>query len=318
MSDTFDEPYARLAEGVAALREGPGWKQWLAIANAMPNYSLNNQILLMMQMPEAQMVCGYRKWAEFGRNVKKGEKALRVLAPSTRKIDQENPTTGEAEKQTVITGFRMVPVFDVSQTEGDPLPTPPRPVLLEGQAPEGLWEHLAAQVQTAGFTLARVPQTDLPIPTANGVTAFLSREVLVRNDVSDAQAVKTLAHELGHVRLHDPTDASNLVQCRGTAEVEAESVAYLVSEHFGLDSSGYTFAYVASWASGLEDESLVEVAGRVRSTVKAIIDGSAATAEPPVTEPGLVVSLPEWEPVAFSSRPPATASPFPVTAGLSL
>ncbi|MCT1459369.1 ImmA/IrrE family metallo-endopeptidase [Aestuariimicrobium sp. p3-SID1156] len=150
---------------------------------------------------------------------------------------------GEPVKQAQIVATKLVSVFDVSQTSGEPIAEPPSPVLLEGEAPEGLWDRLAELVTARGYTLERGD-----CGGANGVTIYDTRTVRVRADVDDAQAVKTLAHELGHVLLHEPgaQDEARMF-CRGRFEVEAESVAYLVTHAHGLDSGQYTFSYVAGW-----------------------------------------------------------------------
>jgi DNA primase catalytic core len=189
-----------------------------------------------------------------------------------------------------------VHVFDVSQTSGQPLPERPVPTLLAGQAPQGLWDALAAQVQARGFELKRGD-----CGGANGLTHYLERTVTVRADVDDAQAVKTLAHELGHVLLHDPTGTATVTtpgmslaagdpvltpetvhtsagQCRGRLEVEAESVAYLVASAHGLDTGAYTFPYVAGWASevaGVEVDQVVRgTANRVLAAAKVVLAGT--------------------------------------------
>lgn len=304
MSDPLDDAYARLAEGVAALRAGPGWKAWLDIAAAMPNYSVNNQLLLMIQNPNARMVCGYKQWSSLGRNVTKGEKALRVLAPITRKADHVNKTTGEITSAVKVFGFRPVPVFDISQTEGPDLDDGPTPTLLEGEAPEGLWDYLAQQVVQANFTLHRTLDARSPC-SANGITNFRTKQVDVRYDVSDAQAVKTLAHELAHVRLHDPATADPDVISRGAIEVEAESVAYLVTSHYGLESSGYTFAYVAGWSRDIDDEGLVAAATRIRTAAQAIITFNDAAPTPAdLVPPGPEIGFVKPTPPPFNSSPP--------------
>lgn len=278
MSEQLDAAMQRLSEGVASLRASSGWKAWLDVAATMPNYSLNNQLLIVMQKPDATMVAGFNRWKELGRHVRKGQTSIRILAPCTRKVDvlnpdhtvKKDPATGKAITANQVVGFRAVPVFDVSQTDGDPIPEMPRPVLLEGQAPAGLWDALADQVREAGFELSRA-ENAMTLGGANGVTDYASRSVRIRADVSDAQAVKTLAHELGHVLLHDPDGASWKVQCRGEKEVEAESVAYLIAAHAGLDASEYTFGYVAGWATSTDDNVLVKVADRIRSTAITVI-----------------------------------------------
>ncbi len=308
--ELLSEAMERLAEGVDTLRTGDGWRAWLDMANNMPSYSANNQLLLMIQKPDATMVAGFRQWRALGRNVIKGETALRVLAPmvARAKVDHADNKAAAAEatgatppepedkdakgdrRKVGIRGYKAVPVFDVSQTEGEPLPEPPRAVLLEGQAPEGLWDALAAQVAAAGFTLQRVASAD-DIYGANGLTEFDARRVSVRSDVSDAQAVKTLAHELAHVRLHDPTAEGGVFICRGEGEVEAESVAYLVSAQSGLRTDDYSFAYVARWAETAKPDVLSSTAERIRATARSILDTIDKPAADLVDEPAPATAL---------------------------
>jgi hypothetical protein len=140
--------------------------------------------------------------------------------------------------------------------------------LLDGEAPAGLWESLAGYITARGFRLERCA-TAAEINGANGVTDFGAETVTVRSDVSDAQAVKTLAHEAAHVLLHNPTDG--FWACREVGEVEAESVAFIVCGHHGMDSSGYTFGYVAGWA-GRDSEAVAKTARAVLGAARAIID----------------------------------------------
>lgn len=286
----LDLALARLREGVESLRSSGGWQSWLDFASRMPNYSMNNQLLILVQRPDASMVASYGTWKSMGRQVRKGETGLRILAPNTRRNAPQDPDVTVAGEDAqpdrsntparYVTGYRTVSVFDVSQTDGPPLPEPERAVLLHGQAPEGLWESLAQQVFDAGFVLSRVPDA-AAIAGANGVTDFGARTVKVRSDVSDAQAAKTLAHELGHVLLHDPdVDPTWQAPCRGAKEVEAESVAYVVTGHCGMDSSSYTFAYVASWADHAASDVLAGTAQRVRAAAHNIITALPTPAAP--------------------------------------
>jgi DNA primase len=239
--------------------------------------------------PDATQVAGYNLWQGLGRQMVKGEKGLAILVPVTRKIESdETDSATAAEPQGAeqvaadpgesaatarrVVGFRPVYVWDVSQTSGDPLPAPPTPQLLAGQAPQGLWDALAAQCTAAGFTVTRKPIAGDAGP--NGYTAYATHEVVVRSDVDDAQAVKTLAHELGHVLMHGPQGVTK--QCRGDREVEAESLAYLVAADHGLDTAEYTFAYVAGWAAqtGDVDAALRASGTRVLSTAHQVLDRS--------------------------------------------
>ena len=173
-----------------------------------------------------------------------------------------------------MTGWTTATVFSLSQTEGEPLPLPPRPVLLQGAAPPGLWDGLVTQLQGAGFDVVTVP-TRGDIGRANGVTNFTTRVVRVRTDMDEAAQVKTLAHELGHALLHDPartgTDPRDIH--RGVLEVEAESVAHLIGAAHGMDTSSYTLPYVATWAGGTDPAATVRAtAERVVRTARTILD----------------------------------------------
>ncbi|MGB8021806.1 MAG: ArdC-like ssDNA-binding domain-containing protein [Candidatus Nanopelagicales bacterium] len=290
--ERLEQLHQTLADGVAAIRDGQAWADWLATAAKFHRYSFGNQILIAAQNPQATMVAGYQAWAVMGRQVRKGEKALWVLAPVTRRPSQpgdDNPmdvedltgptttatgpeeATGQAGRgRGAVVGFRGVGVFDISQTDGPDLPTPPRPQLLAGQAPLGLWDALADAITARGYTVTRCASA-AEVGGANGITDYTTRTVTVRADVDDAMAWKTLLHEAGHVWLHNPLDpTAEGPACRGLIEVEAESVAYLVAAHHGLDTSGYTFAYIAGWA-GRDDHAVTATAGRVLSAARSLI-----------------------------------------------
>jgi len=205
---------------------------------------------------------GFRGWQSLGRQVRKGERGIAILAPCTYRpktaeraesaapAGPEPATTSgggvapDAGGNQQVRGFRVVHVFALHQTEGAPLPEV-APALLTGQAPAGLWDDLASQVTGYGYALERGDCCG-----ANGYTDPTRRVVRVRDDVDDAQAVKVLAHELGHLEAGHVADLPTYATCRGRCEVEAESVAYVVAAAHGLDASGYTFAYVAGWAGG--------------------------------------------------------------------
>ncbi len=246
---TLTRMQEQLADQVGRLATGEGWQTWLSFARSFHQYSFNNCLLIMAQNPQATLVAGYRAWQARGRQVRRGESGIRLFGPVTKrspKLDAagapEMGTDGKPLMATRIVGVRPLSVFDVAQTDGDLLPDRPAAALLTGQAPPGLWESLVAGVQAAGFSVSRGE-----CGGANGVTNFVSRQVRVRADVDDAQAVKTLAHEWAHVLLHAPT-VRDPFACRGVVEVEAESVAYLITQAHELDSGQYTFNYVAGWA----------------------------------------------------------------------
>jgi len=169
---------------------------------------------------------------------------------ATRPGSAGEPASGDADRPgrgRVLRGFRVAHVFDISQTDGDPLPEI-RPELLTGDAPAALWEALATQVTAHGYTLTREA-----CGQANGLTDPQARTVRVRPDIADAQAVKTLAHELAHIECGHTAHGFDYRGCRGQAEAEAESVAYIVTAWAGLDAGAYTVPYVAAWSAGDTD-----------------------------------------------------------------
>jgi DNA primase len=259
-----EDLHAEIERGVAELVEGEDWRRWLEVAARFPRYSFRNTLLICLQCPEASAVMGYRAWRSLGRNVKAGERGIRILAPCLYKR-RDDEDLHDDEGSRVLRGFKAASVFDVSQTEGEPLPRPAGVTLLDGEAPEGLWDALASQVLAEGLTLERA---EIP-GTANGTTDFGARTVTVRASLSAAQAAKTLAHELAHVLLHSGTEYAT--GCRGRAEVEAESVAYVVCQAGGLVTSGYSFGYVAHWSGG-DTKVIQETAERVVTCARQILD----------------------------------------------
>jgi antirestriction protein ArdC len=257
----------QLTASVEALSNSDAWARMLTVAARFHRYSPNNVLLIAVQRPEATLVAGYRTWQQLGRQVQRGEQGIAILAPVITRAD---PEPEQETTSKVLRGFRVTHVFDVSQTDGKPLPES-GPTLLAGGSPRGLWERLADQVHASGFTLDRGD-----CGAANGYTDHVRRHVRVRDDVSSAQASKTLAHELAHVLLHGPDQPA---RARHVAEVEAESVAYVIAAAAGLPTEGYSVPYVAGWASG-DLEVVREAATRVLSTARQIIDCAGPPSEP--------------------------------------
>ncbi|NHN55843.1 serine/arginine repetitive matrix protein 2 [Calidifontibacter sp. DB0510] len=304
----------RLETAVGQLVSGEDWAAVMAFAARFRSRSFGNTLLIFAQHQEAyekgrvpdpvpSYVAGIKQWNTLGRHVIKGQPGYMIYAPVTRRFASTNPTDpeswrrldrgekprpGETVRSKMVT-VKPAYVWDVSQTTGEPIPERPRPLLLAGQAPAGLWDGLAAAVAERGYTLSDAPDA-LALGGANGVTDFVAHTVTVRADMDDAARVKTLAHELGHVAL-DHGDRGPQGLHRGIGEVEAESVALMVCTAFGLDSTGYTVPYVASWSSTVKDQNPIEViratGERVRGTALAILD---RLPEPPGgdgTPPGL-------------------------------
>jgi hypothetical protein len=321
--ETVEQLHQQLAEGIANLDNRDEWQRYLRFARGFHQYSFGNQILLLRARPDATAVCGYRGWQTKGYQVRRGEKAIRILGPVTRRVPLTDPAgqplmddQGRPRYGLEMTGVRPVSVWDISQTDGPPVPEAPKPVLLTGQAPPRLWDSLAEIVTEQGYRLERGD-----CGTANGLTSYAERFVRVRDDVDDASQVRTLAHEVGHVLLADPAQVAGIVDCRGLREVEAESIAFMVSEAHGLRSGQYTFNYVTGWASQASDtltaEQVVRATGqRVIDTVDKIL---AHTKPTPTTGELLQASVEtaldhdvaaagrRWGPIAHEPNPGARA-----------
>jgi antirestriction protein ArdC len=282
--------HEQISDGVVALVESQGWRAMLDTAAKFHSYSLGNLLLIGAQAPQATRVAGFRTWQSVGRQVRKGERGIAILAPCTYRPKTaerpepagqatpagQEPATScsggaapDAGGKKQVRGFRAVHVFDLAQTEGDALPDV-APTLLVGQAPAGLWDALAGQVLGHGYTVHRGDTG-----RANGWTDPTSRTVRVSSDVDDAQAVKTLIHELGHLECGHVEDLPTYATCRGRCEVEAESVAYVVAAAHGLDANAYSFAYVAGWAGG-DLTHVREAAETVTKAARTILDRCSA------------------------------------------
>ncbi len=270
----LEAAHGELEAGVASLTGSEQWAAFLRTASRFHRYSLNNQILIWLQNPAATVVAGYQRWQELGYQVRKGESGLRIFRPTKRRVTEDEAREAghpELAGSYRVVGFALTSVFDVAQT--DPIEGKAQPLdgpsaqLLDGEAPAGLQEALEAQVAAAGFTFERGTPAS---PGANGTTTWATRRVIVRDDVSDAQAAKTSVHELAHILLgHEHTDDT-----RARGEVEAESVAYVVAGYAGLDTSSYSLGYVAGWAeSGKEAEAVRETAERVLTVAGQIVAG---------------------------------------------
>jgi DNA primase catalytic core len=244
-SDTVERLHERLQDSLQELVTSEDWQRALAVAARFHDYSFANTRLIWAQSLARgftpSRVAGYRAWQELGRNVRRGERGLQILAPVIRRITPEN---SDDEERRVV-GFRVVHVFDLAQTEGETLPEVPV-ALVEGNLPSH-WEQVSGLITEAGFHL-EVADLDR-LGEANGITDWQQRDVIVRASLPGAQRFKTAVHELAHIRLHEPT-SDGRPSCRGIVEVEAESVAYMVCAALGIDSAGYSLPYVASWSGG--------------------------------------------------------------------
>ena len=212
MSRSLEEIHDQLVAAVEGLVSSEQWTAMLEVSARFHNYSFNNQLLICLQCPEATRVCGYRAWQRLGRQVRKGERGIEILAPCRKRV---SPIEAEREQNGVepieiLTGFRVVHVFDISQTEGDEL-ADVRPRRLSGEVPQELVDALEQRVADEGFTLRREA---IARSARNGYADFENRLVVLRNDLSGAQEAKTLIHELAHLLLHQDKGPAVMLAAR--------------------------------------------------------------------------------------------------------
>lgn len=285
MAPVSDERLAeltdRLESGVKELYASGQYAEYLSAMSKFHHYSYGNALLILFQFPAATNVAGYGDWKKkFGRQVKAKEHGIKILAPCHGRClverEKKDPNTGRIlygpdgkplteRRWEDVTRYRVVTVFDVSQTEGRELPTLVSE--LDGDVPdfENVYARLAA--------LSPLPVEQSPVPgTAKGYTSFAENKVVVRPGMSQTQTIKTLIHEIAHAKLHPPDLLADQPKRRNEKEVEAESVAFVVCQHFGLDTSEYSFGYVAGWSRGKELAELKASLHTIHSTAGEIIN----------------------------------------------
>ena len=277
----------RLEQGITELFESERYKEYLRVMSKFHNYSFNNTLLIAMQKPDASLVAGFSAWKNnFGRNVMKGQKGIKIIAPSPFKIRQEmkkidphtqQPIIGKdgkpvtEEKEITIPAYKVVSVFDVSQTEGKELP-------------DIAVDELTGDVERYKDFFAALEKTS-PVPIgfeqiaggSHGYYHLEDKRIAIDEGMSELQTLKTAIHEIAHAKLHDidlnaPENEQQPRVDRRTREVEAESVAYTVCQHYGLDTSDYSFGYVAGWSSGRELSELKSSLETIRSAAAEIIN----------------------------------------------
>ncbi len=244
----------QLKEGISKVRSSEDWKAHLALSSHFWAYSFGNQLLIASQCPAATMVTGLRSWNKLGRSVNGGSKSIRILAP--RIINKEVKKNGVTEKQQFLAGFRAVPVFDISQTNGKDLPVLAHKLV--GAAPAGVYEKVADYLASNGFPVSR---EEVP-GEANGYA--MAGKIVVDSGLSDAQALKTLLHEAGHAMLGH---CGNNDKGTDLKELEAETTSYICCKALGLDPDPYSFGYLASWSYGDDTGKLLEKAGQVAAVI---------------------------------------------------
>jgi antirestriction protein ArdC len=286
----------KLEAGIKGIFDSEQYKAYLKTLSKFHNYSLNNTLLIALQKPDATHVAGFTAWREtFKRNVLKGEKGIKIIAPSPFKAKKEmdkidpqsgRPVTGRdgkpirEEVEITVPSFKIATVFDVSQTEGEPLPEIGVDELTGSV--DKYKEFFAALEKTAPFPVAFEKITS----GAKGYCSYEEKRIAINEGMSELQNLKTAIHEITHARLHfvdkDLPKAEQPRADQHTREVEAESVAYTVCQHYGLDTSDYSFGYVATWSGGKELDVLKSSLETIRKEAGAIIaeiDGHLAEFE---------------------------------------
>ena len=276
----------RLEQGIQDLFESDRFKEYLQVMSKFHNYSFNNTLLIAMQKPDATLIAGYNSWKNlFGRQVSRGAKGIKVIAPSPYKVKKEidkidpktqKPVTDKngkpvkEETEVTVPAFKVVSVFDVSQTEGKELPS------------IGVDELTGDVEQYADFFKATEQASPAPVgfekieSGAKGYYSQTDKRIAINEGMSELQNLKTLIHEIAHAKLHDidlnaPAKEQADRPDRRTREVQAESIAYAVCQHYGLDTSDYSFSYVAQWSSGRELAELKASLETIRSTASELI-----------------------------------------------
>ena len=285
--DRLKEITDRLEQGILEVFESEKYKEYLRVMSKFHHYSFNNTMLIALQKPDASLIAGFSAWKNsHGRTVKKGEKGIRIIAPAPFKVRQEieklDPKTnmplvgadGKAvteEKEITIPAYKVVSVFDVSQTEGKEIPS------------IGVNELTGDVSQYEDFFTALKKASPVPIAlehidgSTHGYYHLAEKRIAIDDNMSELQTLKTAIHEIAHAKLHDidlnaPKEEKENRPNQRTREVEAESIAYTVCQHYGLDTSDYSFGYVAGWSSGKELSELKGSLETIRLAASELID----------------------------------------------
>lgn len=250
MSEKTQALLSQLQTKVSTLTTEANWLEYLKMQSIFKDYSFRNTLLILTQKPDASLVAGFKAWKKLGRHVKKGEKGISILAPMAFKKKSE-----DGEEKT-WTGFRAVHVFDQSQTDGKELPDSPAQ-RLEGQDDQAAIAFKALKAYAQEELQLTVEDKEL----TDGVNGYFDRsekKIVVHSGNADLQKAKTMAHEIGHAILHAEANDSHE---RPVMEVEAESVAFIVMNHFGIDSGDYSFGYVALWGQEQNATKMIQDSG---------------------------------------------------------
>lgn len=280
-SEQIKEITEKLQHGIEDLFESEKYKNYLKTMSKFHSYSLNNTLLIAMQKPDATTVAGYGTWKQMNRQVVKGSKAIKILAPCIYKkkdiadiadtpdksiADKDNKDIPEANK--VLVGFKIANVFDISQTEGEPLPELAHK--LDGTVDNYIdFMNALKQYSPVSIEFKEIEGS------ANGYYHLVDKNIVVDAGMSQMMNVKTSIHEISHALLHDQDtglEKDNFPN-RETKEVQAESVAFTVCNYYGIDTSDYSFGYIGGWSSGKDLKELKASLETIRQTAQKIING---------------------------------------------
>lgn len=266
------------------LADPEGWRRFLDAAANFHKYTVSNVLLALAQNPDARLLAGFKDWQKkHGRTVRKGEKAIWIYAPIMQTITATDPETGEEKKIRQVKGFRPVPVFDVAQTDGEPIPARPdvEVVPLDGAAPPGVIDRLSDQIAAYGFSVEYET-----LKSADGYTDFDGKRVVISESMVGSQRALVLGHELAHIALghaeHRADYHTGPSGRRPEMEIEAESVAYVLARHHGIPEPGQaSFGYIAGWARG-DKNKVRATADRVLTAIRALLaqEGKTPAAYP--------------------------------------
>lgn len=266
-ADRVKELSEKLEQGIQEVFTSGQYEAYLSAMSKFHSYSFGNCMLIFMQFPSASRVAGFHTWTkEFRRKIKPGARAIRILAPVIKKREEvpEN-TEQDDQKKNVVVGYRAVCVFDISQTEGEELPS-----LGVSELSGDVEKFPEIYDRLTKLSPVPVTQKEIPRDDAKGYYSYVEQEIVLRPGMSESQQIKTLVHEIAHAKLHDEDEASK--KGKREKEVEAESVAYVVCQHLGLDTSDYSFGYLAGWSSGKSLDELKNSLETIRATAAEIID----------------------------------------------
>lgn len=281
-SQQIKEITDKLQQGIENLFTSDAYKNYLKTMSRFTSYSVNNTLLIAMQKPDATAVAGFSTWQKMNRHIIKGSKAIKIIAPCPYKPKNDTATMGtdhkhstgednsplDLPKEKVLMGFKVVNVFDISQTEGEPLPEIAHK--LDGTV-DGYTDFMDALQKVS------------PVPvkfehiegSANGYYHLVDKEIVIDSEMSEIMHCKTGIHELVHALLHDKDSGSqkDALPDKQTKEVQAESVAYTVCSYYGLDTSDYSFGYIGGWSSGRDLKELKSSLDTIQQTAQTIIVG---------------------------------------------